>query len=260
MNPISQEAEPQPSPSSSLNRCLQLYWVKGITDADCFMHRGEWKPSKYFNSCSLYEGKHELKQFCWMQLWVPSKERQHSSRPVQSPKTLGYCSQVVTTSAQRNTTGKSNTGLHRHSTYSARASPGIHHKLLSAKAAVLTPAHTANASHPKAAAVGPLCHSGSQPDLHPGISLCCKTPETDPCHTTLASHEQDEVICLLGISVKSASSVPKLHCCVCEPVLLHSATVASTPHPHQNCTAARPNPHHPFPDIPVLQSSPGIMA
>lgn len=125
-NPISQEAEPQPFPSCSLNRCLQLYWVKGITDADYFMHRGRGKPSKCFNSCSLYEGKHELKHFCWTQLRVLSKGRERCPRPVQSHQGLG----VLLLSGHKKHSEEhhgqpSNTGLYRHSTCSARVNLGL---------------------------------------------------------------------------------------------------------------------------------------
>lgn len=48
VNSISQEAKPQPSQSSCLNRCLQMYWGAGTRDADYFIHRcGGGKPSKY---------------------------------------------------------------------------------------------------------------------------------------------------------------------------------------------------------------------
>lgn len=139
MNPISQDAEPQPSPSSSLNRCLQLYWVKEITDADYFMHRGGGgKLSKCFNSCSLYEGKHELRHFCWTQL--PSSEQGKTALHQASPKalrTLRYCSWVVTKSnSEEHHRQPPNTGLHTHCTGSARDNLCINHKLPPPKAAV----------------------------------------------------------------------------------------------------------------------------
>jgi len=45
-----------------------------------------------FNPCSLYEDNHELKHFCWMQLWVHSKGRQRfMEASLKSPRFLMYC-------------------------------------------------------------------------------------------------------------------------------------------------------------------------
>lgn len=86
---------------------------------------------------------------------------------------------MVTRSAQRNTTGKPNTGFHRHSTCSARLNLGI--------------------SSPKAAVPCTYTYSECQPPKSSGCvatvslwipslvfihSLRCKTPGTDPCHTS----------------------------------------------------------------------------
>lgn len=146
MNPISQEAEPQPFPSSSLNRCLQLYWVKGITDADYFMHRGGGKPSKCFNSCSLYEGKHELKQFCWTQLRVLSKGRQHLTRPEQSHQGLWGIAHKWSPEVLRGTPQASQTLDFTDTPPAQQGSTLVFHHQ---KQLYLAPTHTANASHLK---------------------------------------------------------------------------------------------------------------
>lgn len=75
-NSTGQEDKPQPSQSSSPNRCFTDFLGEGTTDADYFIHRGGVEALQMFNSCSLYEEKHELKYFCRRQLRVHSKGRQ----------------------------------------------------------------------------------------------------------------------------------------------------------------------------------------
>lgn len=79
----------------------------------------------------------------------------------------------------------------------------------------LAPAHTANASHPKAVAVWPLCHSGAPAWFSfRSFPLLQNTRNSSMSHKQwlLALHEQDEVICLLDI---------RLTCQIC---LFHSQT------------------------------------
>lgn len=163
MNPISQDAEPQPSPSSSLNRCLQLYWVKEITDADYFMHRGGGGNSPNVLTVVLCMKENMSSGiFAERSCQVPSKGRQ---RFTSQSKATEDCEVLLVSGHKKHSEEHHrqppNTGLPRHSTGSARDNLCINHKLPSPKAAVLEPAHTAYDSHPKAMAVWPLCHSGS---------------------------------------------------------------------------------------------------
>lgn len=138
MNPISQDAEPQPSPSSSLNRCLQLYWVKKsqMQIISCTEEGGGTPPNVLTVVLCMKENM-SSGIFAEHSCRVPSKGRQ---RFTSQSKATEDCEVLLVSGHKKHSEEHHrqppNTGLPRHSTGSARDNLCINHKLPSPKAAV----------------------------------------------------------------------------------------------------------------------------
>lgn len=153
--------------------------------------------------------------------------REENAAPGQSraTKDLGYCSSVVTKSTQRNTTGSPQT-LDFTDTPPAQQGSTL---------VFITSFHHQRQLHiqlmtatQKQSLCGWCVTLDTQPGFHSFHSLCCKTPGTDPCHTSSGHwlHMKNT-----RSFVKSASSVPKFHCCLgeCPASFCNSCFNSSSP-------------------------------
>lgn len=193
---------------------------------------------------------------------VPSKGRQRFTRPVQRHWGLwGIAHEWSQKATQRNTTGSPQTLDFTHTALAQQGTTFVlitsfHHQ----RQLYLAPVLTAYDSHPKAMAMWPLCHSGS-PDWfsfrYLPLLQNTRNWSTSHKHWSLASCEQDEVICLLATRLTCQicfCSQTSLLCLWACPATFCNSCFNSSSHHQQKCTDTMSNPHHPFPNLPVPQA------